>query len=74
MYILYMKIEKLKRLAYVKSKDYERDIDDQGVFCCRQLAKLRIVRGICLYVTLLWPVCYNQTDKFVHGCEVMGNS
>ena len=48
-------------------KDYERDRDDQGFFCCRQLAELRIVQGIHLYDTLLLPFCYHQTDACFHG-------
>ena len=43
-----------------------------GFFCCRQLAKLRIERGIRLYNALSWPVCYNQTDACFHGCWVVG--
>ena len=30
----------------------------RAYFCCRQLAKFRIVRCICLYNMLHWLVCY----------------
>ena len=47
----------------VSINDYERDIDDQGLFCRRQLAKIRIVRGICLY---LWFFGQSATIKLNH--------
>ena len=43
----------------------------RAFFCCRQKTKLRIVRGIRLYDSLSWPVFYNQTDAFFHGCRVV---
>jgi len=49
-----------------------KNIDVQELFLCHQLAKLRIVRGIRLYYMLSWPVCYNQTDAYFHGCWVGG--
>ena len=54
----------------VRTKDDERDKEYQGLFGCRQLAKLRIVRGICLYDTLLWPVCYKSTGQYFPDCGV----
>ena len=41
-------------------------------FCCCQLAKLKNVQGVHLYDTLLWSICYNQTDACFHGCRVVG--
>ena len=44
----------------------------RALFCCRQLAKFRIVRGICLYNALLWPVCYKPTGQCSPDCGVLG--
>ena len=40
------------------TQDYERDMDNQGIFLCRRLVKSRIVQGIHLFDMLLWPVGY----------------
>ena len=41
----------------------------RAYFCYRQLAKFRIVRGICLHKTL-WLVCYKQTGQCFPDCGV----
>ena len=42
----------------------------RAFFCCRQLAKSRIVRGIRLYNALLWPVRYKLTESCFPGYGV----
>ena len=62
---------------YVYKKPYtvestsetRKNIDVRELFGC-QLAKFRIVRGIRLYDTLLWQVCY--TIKMTHLFLVLG--
>jgi len=45
-------------------KDHIEKIDFQELyFCCRQLAKFRTVRGICLYNMLHWLVCYRPAGQ-----------
>jgi len=39
-------------------RQYRKDRLLRAYFCCPQLAKFRILRGNCLYNTLLWLVCY----------------
>ena len=41
----------------VYQRPYRKDRLTRAYFCCRQLAKFRIVRGICLYNMLHWLVC-----------------
>ena len=41
-------------------------------YCCRQLANLRIVLGICLYNALLGPICYKLTELCFTCCRVLG--
>ena len=47
-----------------------RDRLPRAYFCCRQLAKFGIVRGICLYNMLVWLVCYNPTLHCFPDCGV----
>ena len=42
-------------------------------FFCHQLAKFRILQGICLYNMLVLQVGYNQTDACFHDCGVVGD-
>ena len=47
-------------------KDHIEKIDFQELisyFCCRQLAKFRMVWGICLYNMLHWLVCYKPAGQ-----------
>ena len=51
---------------------YRKDRLPRAYFCCRQLAKFGIVRGICLYNALLGPVCYQLTESCFPCCGVLG--
>ena len=44
-------------------RPYRKDRLPRAYFCCRQLAKFRIVRGICLYNMLHWLVCYKPAGQ-----------
>ena len=49
--------------VHTKDHRYRKDRLPRAYFCCRQLAKFRIVRGICLYNTLHWLVCYKPAGQ-----------
>ena len=49
---------------------YRKDRLPRAYFCYRQLGKFGIVRGICLYNTLLWLVCYKPTGQWFPDCGV----
>ena len=44
-------------------RQYRKDRLPRAYFCCRQLAKFRFVRGICLYNMLHWLVCYKPAGQ-----------
>ena len=44
-------------------RPYRKDRLPRAYFCCRQLAKFRIVRGICLNNMLHWLVCYKPAGQ-----------
>ena len=49
---------------------YRKDRLPSAYFCYCQLAKFGIVRGICLYHTLPWLVCYKPAGQCFPGCGV----
>ena len=50
-------------VLYCTQRPYRKDRLLRAYFCCRQLAKFRIVRGICLYNKLDWLVCYKPAGQ-----------
>ena len=44
-------------------RPYRKDRLPRAYFCYRQLAKFRIVQGICLYNMLHWLVCYKPAGQ-----------
>ena len=44
-------------------RPYRKDRLPRAYFCCRQLAKFRIVRVICLHNMLNWLVCYKPAGQ-----------
>ena len=55
-----------------KQRPYRKDRLPRDFYCCRQLANLRIFRGICLYNTLVGIVCYKTAGQCFSGCGVWG--
>ena len=55
--------EKMKKSLYRFQRPYRKDRLPRAYFCCRQRAKFRIVRGICLYNMLHWLVCYKPAGQ-----------
>ena len=55
-----------------KQRPYRKDRLPRYFNCCRQLANLRILQGICLYNALVWIVCYKPGQSF-SGCRVWGS-
>ena len=48
---------------YLHQRPYRKDRLPRAYFSCRQLAKFRIVRGICLYNMPHWLVCYKPAGQ-----------
>ena len=66
MYLFYRfceKSENFEDLYVLKSKTIKKHGRPKGSFCYRQLAKFRIVWGICLYNMLHWLVCYKLAGQ-----------
>ena len=54
-------------------RPYRKDRLPRYFYCCRQLANLRILQGICLYNALVWIVCYKPAGQSFPGCGVWGS-
>ena len=53
-----------------RKRPNRKDRLPRAYFCCRQLAKFRILWGNCLYNALFWPVCCKPAGQCFPDCGV----
>ena len=54
----------------VEQRPFRKDRLPRSYFCCLQLAKFRIVQGLCLYNMQHWLVCFEPTGQCFLDCGV----